>query len=368
VTVVSRNSAWAPKAAAPRLARLLGSYTANLALRKLGLAADIDAASVKREVIFPARMFNCKPAIFLDGQLEKIRRVAFGRPIPGEVEQIRGGMKELEPVTRISVNDAFVTPKYLYAGTRRKIFSIHQTPGRLLRNYPEIARGAMVSSYLGCNYFGHWLRDDCATYEMLRDNGNLIKMTTPDWPEIPDYAHRFAQNWTPSAPVFCRRLSIYRDTGQNPHKAARLRHLRTKLRHSARSSGLHDMIYLMRGVGSSARVLHNEDAVATMLQRAGFYIHEAESGLAGLESAGLDARVMVGVEGSQLSHSLYMLKDKGGLLVLQPPNRVFNSHLDWCRQLGMEYAFVVGEPRGDGFSIDTESLARTLDLLDHMLG
>ena len=362
-----RSQALAGGASVHRLAKLLGNYTANLVSRKLGLACDIDEKSCSYEVIYPAQMFDCKPALFMDGQLEKILQTPFRWDVAYEIENIKGGRRPLQPVTRLCVRNVFVTPKYIYSGRHRKIFSTRQK-NRLLQNYKEVSSAALASSLAGCNYFGHWLRDDCNTFLLAAEAGDPIAMATPVWREKSEYSARFGQTWTPPAPVFCRQLSVYLDLGQNPHKAERFRRLRAKLRNSARTRGRSDMVYLMRGSQSSARSLTNEDEVVRVLERAGCYIYEAETGLANLEAAGLDARIMIGVEGSQLSHALYMLKDNGGLFVLQPPTRVFNSHLDWCRQLGMDYAFVVGDPDGNGFTIDIQVLERTLEKFDRLLG
>jgi len=66
-----RSQAFAGGPSVHRLAKLLGNYTANHVSRKLGLACDIDEKSCSYEVIYPAQMFDCKPALFMDGHFEK---------------------------------------------------------------------------------------------------------------------------------------------------------------------------------------------------------------------------------------------------------------------------------------------------------
>src|SRR5262249_25449459 len=79
------------------------------------------------------------------------------------------------------------------------------------------------------------------------------------------------------------------------------------------------------------------------------------------------ARLVISVEGSQLSHTLYTMHDRGGLLVIQPPDRFFNSHMDWARTLGMGYGIVVGERHDLGFNLPLDDLLRTIDMLNAAL-
>ena len=51
----------------------------------------------------------------------------------------------------------------------------------------------------------------------------------------------------------------------------------------------------------------------------------------------------------------------------KPPNRFFNSHMDWARALGMRYGVVVGERRESGFHVPVADLLRTIDLMDAAL-
>jgi hypothetical protein len=76
------------------------------------------------------------------------------------------------------------------------------------------------------------------------------------------------------------------------------------------------------------------------------------------------ARIVISVEGSQLSHALYSLGDRAGLVVIQPPDRFFNSHMDWARLLDVRYGFVVGEQKEAGFYLALDDLLRTIDLVD----
>src|SRR5262245_64822203 len=111
--------------------------------------------------------------------------------------------------------------------------------------------------------------------------------------------------------------------------------------------------------------LRNEPKIIDALASRGAVVAQAEALAAPELIAKLfGARIIISVEGSQLSHALYTLRERGGLLVIQPPDRFFNSHMDWARALGIRYAFVVGEQRGAGFHIPVDDLLRTTDKLE----
>ena len=188
-------------------------------------------------------------------------------------------------------------------------------------------------------------------------------MPTPDWADRPVYEALFEQNWPSAANGFYRSITLYHDIGVNAHKVDRFRELRARVRRNL-SSGDRRIVYIRRGRSGTRRALRNEDAVIEYLRGFGAHIHEAEQDDASkLLGTCLDTDIVISVEGSQLSHALYLLRDGGGVLALQPPDRFFVSHADWAGQLGMRFAFVVGDPAEGGFTIDLGDLARTIDLL-----
>ena len=347
---------------------LITSRVRNLIARKLRWPNVINAKTCKAETIYPEAYVSFDEPLYLDGQIEKIKGAPFGQTVDDGLHAVAGKDRYCGPVLRLELTNASVTSKYVYSGQMRNPFN-HKIEDRLPASMTRVDQAVLKSSTMGCGYFGHWLRDDCATHLMAdTDHDTQLVMGTPHWSDKADYAARFDQDWSPTAPHFCKEMSMYFDIGQNPHKAERFRTLRSRIRAKTSVTGA-DIVYLKRGPQSSPdRELTNEDAVIDMLEGMGAKVFEAESGIDTLEQVALDARIMIGVEGSQLSHALYMLRDAGGLLVLQPPYRFFTSHLDWARAMEMPFAFMVGDPDGAGFAMDLDDLQRTIELLDTKLG
>ena len=78
-----------------------------------------------------------------------------------------------------------------------------------------------------------------------------------------------------------------------------------------------------------------------------------------------NARVVIGVEGSQLNNGLISIAEQGSMLVIQPPRRFNCHHKELCDILGVRYGFVVGESfdKSADFSVDTDRVHRLLDRL-----
>jgi capsular polysaccharide biosynthesis protein len=124
----------------------------------------------------------------------------------------------------------------------------------------------------------------------------------------------------------------------------------------------------MRGTGGKQRTLVNEEEIVNALMRRGVVIMQAETlSVPELIMELFGARIIISVEGSQLSHALFTLREEGGVLAIQPPDRFFNSHRDWVYALNMHYGIVVGEQRKLGFYLPTDDLLRTIDLMNAQL-
>ena len=170
----------------------------------------------------------------------------------------------------------------------------------------------------------------------------------------PLYPRLFDQDWTPTRRAEIGRLVWFDDLSHNSSKAERYRALREKIRTRCKPSDLKSVVYLKRGQSGETRQLINEDTIIQTLE---------ETPLDVTIAALIDCQLVIGVEGSHLSHAVYTLQPKGGVLVIQPPSRFYNAHKDWVDSLGMHYGFVVGDAAERGFSLSVNDLLRTIELM-----
>lgn len=342
--------------------------------RRLGLDTDLLRSAVAIDELHPGETITGNPCIALPGQYERIETCAFGIDIAREVAQLQGAPRKIGPTLRYTLEDVIISGATIYGRGRRKIFNL-QVPlsrsegrGSSRPRWEEYEKAALRSSYVGCHFFGHWLGDDCATDLLAREYGTPMSMPTPAWPDQAGYLAVFGQHSVSPARARIGRLILFDDITQNAHKAARFRSLRALVARGRTASASGRIVYLMRGAGGKQRLLANEPEITDALSRRGVSIVKAETlGVPELISSLLGARMVIGVEGSQLCHAIFTLRDEGGLLVIQPPNRFFNSNMDWARALNMRYGLVVGEGCEAGFHLPVSDLLRTIDLMDAAL-
>jgi capsular polysaccharide biosynthesis protein len=162
------------------------------------------------------------------------------------------------------------------------------------------------------------------------------------------------------------RLTVYVDYAQNSYKAARYRTLRARLRARVGvQASAPRGVYIGRGATGEPRVLENEAAITRLLAGEGFdVIDPAAASVEEIAKRSLGARIVVGVEGSHLSHAIYSAADDCAFLVLQPPDRFAMAYKEFTDRLDMTFAFLVGDRSQHGFVIPPDDLRRMLDVLE----
>ena len=123
---------------------------------------------------------------------------------------------------------------------------------------------------------------------------------------------------------------------------------------------------IIRGSTGSLRVLDNELAVAEHLAKTrGFAIVDpTQLSAAEVMRTIAGSSIVLGVEGSSMAHGIYAIRDGGTFFILQPPFRFNALYKEYTDCLGLQFAYLVGQPaEAGGFTIDLDELDRTLDLI-----
>ena len=332
--------------------------------QRLGRNVDLRIGAESVDELYPETSVIGPPTIALPDQYERVRGCAFGVNPVKEIAEVKGAPRKIKATLRYQFRDVLIDHNAIYSRGRRKVFNPGIRYNQADSRWMELDTVTIRSSMIGCHFFGHWLRDDCATHLLTDQSEMPLSMPTPQWPDRAGYLSLFKQNYTEIFRGYVKRLILFDDISQNAHKAKRLHALRTRVREHIQPSGSTQIVYLMRGRGGNERFLINEMEIVDSLIRRGVTILQAETvGLWQLVSQLLDARIVISVEGSQLSHALFTMRANGGLIVIQPPDRFFNSHMDWARAINIKYAIAVGELKDMGFSLPVDDLLRTIDML-----
>ena len=124
------------------------------------------------------------------------------------------------------------------------------------------------------------------------------------------------------------------------------------------------LIYLRRGNTGVSRVIRDEDALLKALVRIGFHVVDIASDDLDLILQTLShAKLVVSIEGSQITHCCYTFAKNCGVLVLQPSDRFTAIHRHWTECVGVNLGFVIGTPSESGYKFSVDEVLRTIGLV-----
>ena len=304
-------------------------------------------------------------AIFLPGQLERITGTVFGDAEHTRMAFLQDGPRSVGPTIAGMFRDVDLVDGVLYKGGAEFHLRVRK---RKLPVAPRPVRSisaALYDSWIGLRYFGNWLMDDTETYRLAESAGSPATLRG-------DRAgHRAAyEALLGIAPqridgdVHFDELILFDDLANNSGKLARAADRRARLA-VGRDTSPTPGVFLLRGRTGDPRLLESEaDLADSLYQRHGIVPLQAEDhSVDDLLNACAGARLLIGVEGSQLTHALTVMPPGGTMLALFPPDRVTAAMKLMTDRLDLSFAFVVGMGTVGGFRVDPDEVEATIQLL-----
>ncbi|MGB7602756.1 MAG: glycosyltransferase family 61 protein [Candidatus Sulfotelmatobacter sp.] len=343
----------------------------SLVLRRvLRRSTPLAAISAKTWTLCAAEVSAVPPAIHLPDSLDRVTGVMSDTSMESELRRIRGGKVEHAATVVHTVARARLIRGSLYAGAWKHPLLERTQPVARQEEIRRGTSGALACSLYGNIYFGHWLRCDATLMLAAESLDEPVIVARAAYRHEPGYRRLLdLERRTCTAAVF-ERLLVLEDFGQNSFKRRRYRELRARLRARHRE-GRGGMVYLRRGVigGRERRALLNAPEVERFLISQGARIIDPDHMSADeIVREVMGAKVVFSTEGSHMAHAIHAMADDAALCAFQPPGRFNNVYKDYTDCLGMRYAFVIGRPAEGGFTVDTEDIARTLDLVARQIG
>ena len=329
----------------------------------------LEAAAYRREIIAPEEQASFPPLLCLDGQIERITGAPAESTLAQELETATRSSGVHAPTIAYHLKDVALVDGSVYSGTMR--FFVRELKYDGQAEPVEIEQAALVSSYYGVKYFGHWLRDDC-TLQLLADDLGLppLCLPGPTGLHVEHYKALFNQSCAPTFRARIRHLTIFSDYHHNRLRRERYERLRAVVGARFPHKGRRTLVYLKRGQDGARRWIENEAEIIDGLTRSGFVVLDtATTPFDAMLETLVDARLVVSLEGSHIAHCVYAMPSSSGLLVLQPPDRFSANQRQWTACLGIRSAMVVGM-RGQqigGYCFDLSEIQQTIDLLDRAL-
>lgn len=331
--------------------------------------ADLRATSTAHWEISPAEKVQTSAAIFLKHDLEKVTGVGDATSWETEMQRINGGLIEHAATIAYRIPKCELINGSLYKGAIRLPLTRQHPPLIASCSEDYFGEAVLASTYFGSFYFGHWLKDDLSLYLAAEALGKPVKPARKPYGHEPGYLELLNIQLQDVTTAYFENLILLDDFGQNSYKSRRYHELASRLQNSCVPGNKGGKVMIRRGQQGAARHLTNATEIEQLLESHGFVIIDPEqSTVSKIVSATLGARLVVGVEGSHLSHCCFSMAQTGGICILQPPFRFNNVLKNSFDCIGIKYGFVVGNETDGGFSIDPSDLLTVLDKIDAAIG
>lgn len=340
----------------------------RLALRAVaGRSLTIEDVAERTWTVCPESRSTCAPALHAEGAIERIQGLSPYRNWPAEEALIRGGEVTLAPTVGHLLRNAHVADSHVYCGACEWLGGVGDSPLWLppAPREADLARATMASTCTGSLYFGCLLLDDFPLELLGSDpTENIAMLAKPSGHEAGYRELLGLRQRRVVRRAAVRELTFFIDPAYNPSKADRYRRLRSALRSNVSEPMGTGLVYIRRGMSGQRRVMANEAQLEAVLAQQGFTIVDPMTTSAlDVARMSLDARLVVSIEGSQISHAQFSMADDAALIVLQPPDRFCMQYKEFTDALGMRFGFVVCRPGEEGFNVDIPEL---LGLIERM--
>ena len=334
-------------------------------LRTFGLNRDtLDEIAVERWEIAPAEVISVPPAIILPGQTERITRTEFAS-LDHVIRSLAGNPAErFGPTMAYRLRDVDVVDGALYSAGLSMYLRARKRHLPLPARPEHRVSGSLYETWNGNRWFGNWLLDDCLSYRLAEATGGPVT-TMPCKGHVPRYEKLL--NMTPDriGDAHFDELIVFADYANNSHRRARAQDMRHRLLQGL-TPHPYPGVFLLRGRSGDLRVLENEQEIAERLaHERGFRVMFPEDhSVDELMDACGGARVIAGIEGSQLNHGIAVMPPGGTLFTIQPANRATTAMKLLSDRWQQRFAMVVGHGVAESFRVEWDDIARTLDRIE----
>lgn len=332
--------------------------------RKFGLVEKIDQAVDKTWVVAPGGERRYPPAIFLEKHLALNLEPVGGISLENEIKRIKGGSASVKPTIAYQFNNVKVLDGFLYKQRFRLKFKVEKEP--LLNVWGDaepIKEGALVTEWSSNRYFGHWIHGEIPRALAANDLGlQAYRGGKERFIHQSGYEHLLNLKVETVTRALFSKLVLFSDSTLNPYRVERLQRARSLLYETVGSYQQNRYVYLSRGItGVKGRALVNELELIDKLKGMGFVIVEPE-GMSPEEivEACLGAEIIMGIEGSSISHGFLSVKEGGVIICIVPEKHFNNPYMDYCSAIGVQYGLLVGLTKPEGFSINLDDVDELL--------
>ena len=336
-------------------------------MRRLGFESGVQRHAVRSWEIEPASETEQFAAIFDADDLERVVGTARYTTLEFQLRRLRADTIRHPPRYAHLLRGVSMVEGHLFTMRMVHPLAHRPLPNVSAKRLPNIPSGVVGTTEYGNKYFGHWLLDDIPMSLTARDFGEVYGHVNADnrlTAHQLSYADLFDWNIHLIENAFFRELTVLDWSPMTSRQGERYRNLRSRLQLPF-ATDAQAGVMLLRGATGQQRVLGNESAIAEMAAARGFQIVDPMvSSVPEIIKACANARIVMGVEGSQLAHGFLPMAPGGCLLTFQPPFKFDHFWKERCDCIGARYAFQVGTQTGEAaFEVSVGRVRRMLDRL-----
>ena len=334
-----------------------------------GRTEFLDTA-ISSSVIEPERRIKLPPAVFNEGEFEKVG--AFSPWREKEVEQLlaSGGNWLCKSIVAHTLQNVSISNGFLYKDNASIDLGCSKehilTPNH--RPKERIDSASIVSTWSGNNFFGSLLLDDYPLELLTSDPAQNLRVMGKEYSHDPGYRKLLGLEKTRvTENAHVGQLVVYDDPTISRSKSARYHELRKRLRSSLSIPRVQrkKIVYLKRGFDGEQREIWNVEEFENSLLAANCeIINTGAMSPSEIARQSMGADIIIGIEGSHLSHGIFTMSENGTLLVIQPPDRFAMVYKEFTDCMNMTFAFLVGDAIGPGqFNVNTSKLNHLIETI-----
>lgn len=338
-------------------------YTAKLCTLIAGYQ-PLESTAVQVETLCAMEHTERPKRLYLADDLEKIVAVQPGTTFENEMLRLKGGKAEHQATTRYTYKNVLAYPNgfSLFHHSYYRYGELNHN-AMLTQNVKQLSTASFCLYPVSMMHFAHWVHEACPTSMLAKEGDAIILPSRPNWPHTRQYASLFEVGIEPGELFFVENFHAYEDYSQNSSKVARYKLMRQMIQDKITAQG-NRFIYLARGRTGEKRDLANEAQLIEFLQTIGFVVVEPEKlTVQQIMEKCLNAEMVVSMEGSQLTHAAFSLKQNGVILALVPADRFINLYADYADSMELRYAMLLVEgSQAEGYVVNIDRLRSIIDM------
>lgn len=296
----------------------------NKILSKIISMSRSDFTKATKITVQPEEVVETKKTFLPAGHLEKIKATDPMTTLEFEISRITNKITTHAPTILYELSNVQVRPNLIY---NEKFFlplpskSRKEILGANFNDDPIF----IPASFLSQRYFGHFMHDDLPGFFLAKKFNAKYALPYPiNYPHATQLMQILSLELQGVHQGKIKKMYISSDFSQNSNKIARYLEVKDQIAHQfqLKCAGNNKCVYIKRGNSGAARILLNEDELINFLTLRGWVIIDPEVlNAKDILNKLFNSKLVMSVEGSALSHTLFSISSEGAIITLQPPRR-----------------------------------------------